>query len=53
MLKYFEEQKLLEEDNRKVKEYLDFMIEVVDREVLLQALSKPIEHDPLKVLEKI
>lgn len=29
------------------------MIEVVDREVLLQALSKPIEHDPLKVLEKI
>ena len=25
----------------------------MDKEVLLQNLSRPIEHDPLKILEKI
>lgn len=29
------------------------MIEIVDKEVLIQALSKPIQPDPLRVLEKI
>lgn len=32
---------------------MDFIIEIVDKEVLQQALTKPIEHDPLKILEKI
>jgi len=40
-------------NHARVVEYLDFMVEIVDKEVLLQALSKPIEHDPLKILEKI
>ena len=34
-------------------EHLDFIVEIVDKEVLQQALEKPIEHDPLKILEKI
>jgi hypothetical protein len=29
------------------------MIEIVDKEVLTHSLSTPIEHDPLKILEKI
>lgn len=53
MKKYHEEQAALEAHHKKVVEYLDFMIEIVDKEVLMQALSKPIQHDPLRVLEKI
>ena len=53
MQKYHEEQKQIEEHHKKVVEYLDFIIEIVDKEVLQQALQKPIEHDPLKILEKI
>lgn len=53
MAKYHAEQKLVHEQRQKVVEYLDFMIEIVDKEVLQQALQKPIEHDPLKILEKI
>ena len=41
------------DEQAKVVEYLDFMIEIVDKEVLMGALAKPIEHDPLKILEKI
>jgi hypothetical protein len=26
---------------------------VVDKQIILESLSKPIEHDPLKMLEKI
>jgi hypothetical protein len=32
---------------------LEFITQIVDKEVLLQNLSRPIEHDPLKILEKI
>ena len=53
MKKYHDEQAALEAHHKKVVEYLDFMIEIVDKEVLMQALSKPIQHDPLRVLEKI
>lgn len=44
---------MIEEQQKKVVEYLDFITEIVEKEVLLHALSKPIEHDPLKILEKI
>ena len=53
MQKFHEEQKQIEEHHKKVLEYLDFIVEIVDKEVLQQALEKPIEHDPLKILEKI
>lgn len=41
----------IEADRKKTAEYLDFVIEHVDPEMLIQALQRPIEHDPLKVLE--
>jgi hypothetical protein len=53
MAKYHEEQRVLAAQQAQVVEYLDFMVEIVDKEVLMQALAKPIEHDPLKILEKI
>ena len=34
MEKYHREQKELQEQHKKVVEYLDFMIEIVDKEVL-------------------
>ena len=34
MQKYHEEQKQIEEHHKKVVEYLDFIIEIVDKEVL-------------------
>jgi len=53
MDKYNSEQAQLKSQHAKVVEYLDFMIEIVDKEVLQTALEKPIEHDPLRILEKI
>lgn len=53
MKKFHEEQAAIDAHHKKTVEYLDFMIQIVDKEVLLQALSKPIQHDPLRVLEKI
>jgi hypothetical protein len=53
MKKYHDEQAALDAHHKRVVEYLDFMIEIVDKEVLTQALSRPIQHDPLRVLEKI
>lgn len=53
MHKYHEEQKIIQAQQAQVEEYLDFIINVVDKEVIQTALQKPIEHDPLKVLEKI
>lgn len=37
----------------KTKEYLEFITQIVDKEVLQSNLQRPIEHDPLKILEKI
>lgn len=34
-------------------EYIKFITEIVEKEVLMQALQRPIEHDPLKILERI
>ena len=53
MQKFHDEQQAIADHHKKVVEYIDFMIEIVDREVLQQALQKPIEHDPLRILEKI
>lgn len=41
----------IENQRRSNEEYLRFVVQIVDREVLTQALSRPIEHDPLKMLE--
>lgn len=38
---------------QKTRDYLDFVIKVIDQEMIASALCRPIEHDPLKVLERI
>ncbi len=43
----------MKEQQEKVVEYLDFIVSVVDKQAIQEALSRPIEHDPLKILEKI
>lgn len=53
MKKYHEEQEQIDRQHQKTVEYLEFITQIVDKEVLLQNLSRPIEHDPLKILEKI
>ena len=38
---------------KATEEYLQFLVKTVDPEVIQTALSRPIEHDPLRMLEKI
>ena len=51
--KYHAEQSMLQGQHLKTKEYLEFITQIVDKEVLQSNLQRPIEHDPLKILEKI
>ena len=53
MAKCAAEQAEVEAQRQKNREYLEFIIKVVDKEMIAAALSRPIEHDPLKVLERI
>jgi hypothetical protein len=53
MKKYHQEQEDIKKNHQKTIEFLEFITQIVDKEVLLQNLSRPIEHDPLKILEKI
>jgi hypothetical protein len=53
MKKYHQEQEDIKKNHQKTIEFLEFITQIVDKEVLLQNLSRPIEHDPLKILEMI
>ena len=53
MKKYHDEQDQIKKQHKNNVEFLEFITQIVDKEVLLQNLSRPIEHDPLKILEKI
>lgn len=45
--------KLLQERDDKVIDFLDFLCKRVDLKELMEALNKPIERDPMKILSQI
>jgi len=44
---------ILREREDKVVEFLDFICKRVDLDVLMEALNKPIQRDPMKILSQI
>lgn len=53
IVKHNKEQKIIQDQQQRVADFLQFMIEKIDMQNLISDLDKPIELNPLIVLSQI